>query len=63
MAHFRILFNDGERTTVEAEVYEEHDGEYYFRRGEEIIAQYTAQNVRGIEKLTGVVQTRGGGSY
>ena len=64
MAWFSIEFIDGKEIRVEADAHELRDREWLFRRGEEVVAQYDEQQVRGIRKLPpGPVRTSGGGSY
>lgn len=61
MPWFRITFIDGTDVPVESDVYpEQHDGEWFFRQGDEIVAHYQCHEVRGIQQLPGVVKTRGG---
>ena len=61
MAWFRVEFIDGKDVTVEADAYpEQRDDEWMFRRDDEIVAHYQCREVRGIQKLPGVVKTRGG---
>jgi hypothetical protein len=64
MPYFTVQFIDGKEITVEADVHEEHDGEWVFRRGDEIVAHFNSHQVRGVLKLPpGPVRTSGGGSY
>lgn len=63
MAWFSIEFIDGKEISVEADVYEERDGEWIFGNGNEIKAHYKSHEIRGIKKLPGRVRTTGGGSY
>jgi hypothetical protein len=64
MDWFVVEFTDGKEISVEADAHELHDGEWLFRRGDDLVARYGAQHVRGIQKLPpGALQTQGGGSY
>jgi hypothetical protein len=64
MAWFKIEFIDGKVDRVEADAHELHDSEWLFRHGNEVVAHYDSQQVRGVQKLPpGPVRTSGGGSY
>jgi hypothetical protein len=51
MAFYEIEFIDGKATRVEADAYELRDSDWVFRRGNELVAHYVSQQVRGIQKL------------
>jgi hypothetical protein len=64
MVWFSIEFIDGTERKIEADAHELHDREWLFRCGDEVVAHYDAQQVRGIRKLPpGPVRTCGGGAY